>query len=308
MAGTFTHMTIAWKALRDDRLPIELRRLLRRHKKYLYLGSFSPDLPFTVLKGDIADMFHRERTQLFIDDCFNSSKGDRSVSDSAREARYAWLLGYVSHIVADVIIHPIVAEAAGPVTDPDTGTNHRECEMIQDAFIYKTIRGRELDEVEFIDVVRNVIDAPQTNDVLNIFSDSMHHIYGLDANPWELSLWIGRFLNVVDAIEDGDGIAKLSRHVFDVAPTSILLQNTETIINEMPDEYQKYYDSITLPGGTVGSFMVDGFEKTVHELVSVWIEMDTKWRSNEEAFAGVIPDWNLDTGRDMITDQSAYWG
>lgn len=48
----------------------------------------------------------------------------------------AWLMGYAAHVVTDVSIHPIVKLKVGDYAE--NKTDHRICEMNQDAYIYES--------------------------------------------------------------------------------------------------------------------------------------------------------------------------
>lgn len=47
-----------------------------------------------------------------------------------------WLFGYVSHLIADETIHPIVEAIVGPYKD--NSTKHRIGEMTQDSLVYSS--------------------------------------------------------------------------------------------------------------------------------------------------------------------------
>lgn len=116
MAGTFTHFMVcdASKANRKALSP-DLRKLLNSHAEFLFLGAASPDLPYLSFKtGNVnwADVMHYETTNAIavIAQVLKKVWGSRGVRE---EVQLVWLLGFVSHLVTDATIHPIVQAIVG---------------------------------------------------------------------------------------------------------------------------------------------------------------------------------------------------
>ena len=64
----------------------------------------------------------------------------------------AWLSGYVTHLIADSVVHPVVNAIVGPYLF--NSEEHRHCEMIQDSYIFKEIKKVEIEYAEFIELIK----------------------------------------------------------------------------------------------------------------------------------------------------------
>lgn len=110
MAGPYSHVIACQMASGSQLLSKELRVLLNNDHCFLLLGSVSPDLPsiwdkLPLLPGEWSDKMHRgPGTNRGVIEAFHRFQ---AVSDD--DPGLAWLLGYVGHVVADVVVHPVVA-------------------------------------------------------------------------------------------------------------------------------------------------------------------------------------------------------
>ena len=131
MAGAFTHFLICsvGEKRRRDIAP-ELYQLLNRHSQFMFLGAASPDLPylsFQTGKVNWADVMHYEKTNSIAASGHKELGESWSSKTTAEEIKFVWLLGYVSHLVADATIHPLVQAVVGPYEQ--NKEEHRICEM-----------------------------------------------------------------------------------------------------------------------------------------------------------------------------------
>jgi hypothetical protein len=142
MPGAYAHLTIANLLQNPVRLenidgfPLQAIPTVLRYGKYIELGSVSPDYPYLAL-SDVnasvwADKMHYIQTGQMI---HAGIKAIRLQPAEVQNKLLAWLLGYASHVIADVTIHPIIELKVGPYAQNKTA--HRVCEMHQDVYIYR---------------------------------------------------------------------------------------------------------------------------------------------------------------------------
>lgn len=117
MAGAFTHFILCDVAKRKRAsLGADLYRLLNKYSEFLFVGAASPDLPYLSFSGDVnwADVMHYENTNGMVVGGHTVLKRRWASRDALDEATLVWLFGFVSHLVADATIHPVVQAIVGP--------------------------------------------------------------------------------------------------------------------------------------------------------------------------------------------------
>lgn len=130
-----------------------------------YLGACGPDLFYLEFGPDgtfIADLMHYNKTSLFMIWCLRQVKKVLDAVEAGKELEllnlFAYCLGHISHIAADIITHPYVNSIVGAYADNEkafegarfasTGKNawrfHNILEQYQDAYIlYRRFFGME---------------------------------------------------------------------------------------------------------------------------------------------------------------------
>ena len=111
MAGGYTHLTLVRSTIREGRKKIPaLQDVLDYWGRFAYLGGVSPDYPYLGLDADWADLMHKGKTDQMVKCAMPLLYQARIEHPNAQDWRqqFAWLLGFVSHIIADVTIHPVV--------------------------------------------------------------------------------------------------------------------------------------------------------------------------------------------------------
>jgi len=93
---------------------------------------------------------HYEKTNGIAIHGHNELKDVCTTKQTADKIKLIWLFGYVSHLVADATIHPVVQAIVGPYDQNEqTKTEHRICEMTQDALIYNERKNTDIRYAEF---------------------------------------------------------------------------------------------------------------------------------------------------------------
>lgn len=307
MAGAFTHLTLLEEALGNPLLNKDLKKILRGQRKYAMFGSVSPDLPYLSMLKATADAFHHQATRGFIDACCAHVRAQGPINTITQRSKLAWIFGYVSHIIEDVVIHPIVAAEVGSVLDPGTSGDHRTCEMLQDSMVFQHFHANELFEAEYIDLLMNVSKSPDYSSVVEMWGAAIAGAYQFDFTNPSIEMWLWRFITALDLVEDGRGIADFTRHIFDHETRNLLYQSAVDIRRLRPQELERFYDAITLPDGSKSDFLTHGFQKAIDELIPIWNELYRKMIDPGEPLIALIPNLNLDDGINAETNEMEFW-
>jgi hypothetical protein len=311
MAGPFTHFLIADAAKRRRSLlgPF-LYRILNRHSEFLYLGAVSPDLPYLSLKtGTVnwADLMHYKTTNGIVlhgyADIKNTwAEGPLGPTD---ERILAWLFGYVSHLIVDATIHPIVEAIVGPYEE--NSKEHQLCESTQDSLIYHQVKKMDVRYTEFSSLLKFCGQQEEHFEALMEFwRKQTQRTYPDTGEEPKPSLWFITYSNAIDAAEGGSSIVALFRHAG--IANRLLYKTRDEIAEKYPEDQEKYYTKVRMPGGATGRFRAVGFDRAVNNVVDAWHRMYDGFESAVQ-IAEVIRNWNLDTGVDMdSSDQiKTYW-
>ncbi len=203
MAGAFTHFIICDVAKRKKSIvDPELRKLLNRHSEFLFLGAASPYLPYLSFKsGNInwADVMHYEKTNSIAINGYSELKKVWVARQTADEIKLVWLFGLVSHLVADATIHPVVQAIVGPYDQ--NKTEHRLCEMTQDALIYNERKNTDLRYAEFSSALRFCSKSEHFNNLMDFWTEIGVKAYpdkNAEPNP---KLWFTTYSDAIDAAE-----------------------------------------------------------------------------------------------------------
>jgi hypothetical protein len=161
MAGAFAHMSVA-DSLCDEpdflasegRIGQIVRFATEGYKNFCELGSVSPDLPyldfFHANSKGWANVMHYWKTSDIIRSGISYFAGKNlEVRDEDTLRSLAWLFGYSAHVATDLTVHAVLAVSGYPYATNPTG--HRLCELNQDAYIFKKLKGEEASDVRYIE-------------------------------------------------------------------------------------------------------------------------------------------------------------
>lgn len=309
MAGPFTHMVICEYATDDQQaialsrqpLPAELTTLLSSNHCFLILGAVSPDLPAIsdfIWKQRWSDAMHIGPLNRLVVDIFDQSFG---CSSSSRDAILAWLFGYVGHIVADAVVHPIVNLAMQAAKNQSI---HQEIEVCMDSLTYAEKKGGDLQLVPYFDGLRACRKSPQIfAELMELWQKCLASAApSFDGDPLE---WYGTYLagfhaatTLIPPKVAGElhFIHKFANYVYQ--PVSAISASDRAA----------YYDHVPIPLSPPGhgSFSKDVFDRAVGHLIDIWREMWARVPV-KGSIVNVVPDCNLNTGADMHTYKLVLW-
>jgi hypothetical protein len=323
MPATFAHCLMAQDAI--DRIQEEIKKDPNKGKRIEYaqkigeknnfviMGAAGPDYPYLtdILTTSIlqishtwANRMHYENTLLFVREGVNRL-GAMDKGGDPFSIRLAWFCGFVSHVIADSYIHPVVnSVVGGPYIF--THSEHGKCELIQDVYIFKKItredivssnpRGGNFGYLHFLEECSDPDDEDKNRvhpeirvfwkELLEATHPNANEYFGdISPDKWHYN-YKGRVNFVVDP-------GAIFRHVVGLTGRAYIKES------EIPfPEREKYITKIRLPDKQTSDYDTV-FNKAVSLIVGTWLQLfEDIERGNPDEVAKYIKDWNLDTGVD----------
>lgn len=172
MPAFMTHMYIARQVrevLRrevDDNTKALLANVLDKYPNYMAIGSLGPDLPYFGTFGSLFNPNHplgvdKWSYQLHSKDpngfplrlfeiIWKESDLNRVDWVDIDNQKLAFFFGFLTHVAADQIVHPLVNEIAGAYYKrKEARANHKDCEVHQDLYVLAKDYGGKLTTEDF---------------------------------------------------------------------------------------------------------------------------------------------------------------
>lgn len=334
MAGAYVHCLVSRESLKNLYADPTLSRYCdvtnpnesAPYFPYVCLGSVSPDYPYAAMKiGGVnrtkdknkwswGDKFHKQNTGNFVNIGLQELRSVADKTDFGFHKKLAWLIGYYSHIITDVVIHAVVYKIVGGCYEK-RGPQHMHCEVVQDSMLFHEVYNspQELIDVNFLRILQkcqNLVMEPTELTELPA--------YVLDAdikNLWDIILsknYSDFYATETPQIDDWH---RYYTFLMSVA-TKVLARDLEsneayhktTDISES-DKATHYFNPI-LPDGTNGNYREKVFNRAVGHVTS-----RLKDFLNAIDSAGLPPaiqeslvNWNIDKGTiDGANPKFALW-
>jgi len=157
MPASLAHMLIAQRVrnrlLKDNDAQVAefAADVLAKHPKYMELGSLGPDIPYFGPKSLVnphkpigvdqwSYQLHSKSPNVFplrmIELLWRESDPRVEMWGESDKCKLAFICGYLTHIAADQVIHPLVNFVAGPYYQShEARDEHRTCEIHQDVYL-----------------------------------------------------------------------------------------------------------------------------------------------------------------------------
>ena len=283
MPGAYAHITLLHLSIEHAQahrqLPERLTHALTRWGAHAEFGSLSPDFPYLAGQAPWADLMHHSGNNTLLR-C--GLAGLRHLRAEAWERACAWLLGYSSHMVADMTIHPVINRLVGPYEANKTA--HRTCEMHMDVHAFERLGltnhlRDHLASVE-TDHERHLIDP-----AVGLLWAQMLGTTHPDAarqNPPAPHAWYRCFVGVMNTIRGINRKLPFARHLgsgfhLDYPPPDAL--------------DRRYLEHLPTPHGPMSYDLL--LSLTLANIQAFWLELAD---SIEDARALDMAAWNMDTG------------
>lgn len=308
MAGAFTHFILCDIAKRRrSSIGIDLWRLFNKYSEFLFLGAASPDLPYLSFQtGHVnwADVMHHEKTNGVVITGHKALKAVWHSRKPSDEVKFVWLMGYVSHLVTDATIHPIVQATIGPYEQ--NKEQHRICEMTQDSLIFNEYKNGDIQYAEFSSILEFCGESQHFHELMEFWKTQMIENYHNKNEEPHPPFWFKTYTNAIDLAEGDSEIIALFRHIG--IGKNYIYKTKADIATNYKEDYKRFYSEVKLPYGTVSSFKKDGFERAVKNVIDAWNSLYSGLTS-DLVVSTVIKNWGLDTGIDMDSPyhEVTYW-
>jgi hypothetical protein len=323
MAGGYTHLTIADELCSRTALDVGapggaglLGEVANTQRHFVFLGAVSPDYPYFGKGTPWADRMHREKTDGVVLKSLariREMRGHAPGSDTWRKC-LAWLLGYVSHVAADVTIHPIVNLKVG--TYELNKDRHRECEMHQDVLIYVARKGLDLQQAHQIVTQVLACNDPKVHypdlddDVEDVWGTALESTYGARPDNGALDFWHAGFTGLVSVAERGSKIPLIGRYLMNAAyaypDQANLNAGYYSQLGTPLDGTVNAQDGQPRPGGAPMDFPAI-FDKALGHARDLWTAIGDDLAGTGPDATGAFGDWSLDTGVDRATGRLRFW-
>lgn len=291
MPGAFAHLVAANLALvtpkTEHLLPNYSRRVLPQYQRYVELGAVSPDFPYLALTNSEqvkwADRMHRQYVDVFLKLAIYHVK---SLEGMEQDIAYSWLSGYLSHVIADITIHPVIERTVGHYLQNKQA--HRLCEMHQDTYIWQRMSLGEIGTKSWL--TDHLLFCTSLNDkasldpiIRKVWQESLELAFPIEANPPDINGWLQSFIKVIGLVEDNYRLFPLSRHV------ASFLKLTYPKVSELQSGY---LNQLPTPAGAMSYDAI--FDHCVTQIISyqqrlyhsVFDDQPLSW----------VKNWSLDTG------------
>lgn len=215
MASGITHLLLT-KKLQDELSDGMLKDILAYASDALIVGSVAPDLPYASIvdddlffttESDQADRFHYTKTNQIPLKSLEWLKQKRDTLDPAIHYQlFAFYIGYISHVIADGIIHPYVRDKVGEYHKNQAA--HRSLEMQLDVLVMREFNSYSGTKMELMfanlhDELKNFNRLEGKDAILESFSSLIEEVYDRTYSSQKINGWI-KGLHRMFSIAEGE--------------------------------------------------------------------------------------------------------
>lgn len=320
MASGLTHILLT-KKLQDRFEDGDLKNILAFAADSFQVGSVAPDLPYASIadndfffanESPLADDFHYKSTnQLPLQSLVRLKELKGQLDVEIHYHMFSFFLGYISHVLADGIIHPFVRDKVGEYNENQA--EHRSLEMQLDVLFFEELtKGSgftsELNYTNIHDEIENFLSLEFNDSIILVFSDLIKGIYGQDYSVEKISGWI-KGLHRMFEIAEGDH----PRFYRNLKANSFTYRNREDIDRERAVKLGN-------PKDREINFLkideIDFFENCIPQYYNRFVPLAQKafrfvFEDGPALSEDDIPAINLDTGRLLSSNDldtvPAFW-
>jgi hypothetical protein len=313
MPATFTHCLLARKAIEKLGKGTYFPGVLKERNHFVVIGATGPDYPYLTdvitygvmqIGHNWSNRMHYENIDGFILEGIKQLSLMDSKGDQFKNC-LAWFCGYLSHVIADSFIHPVVNCTVGG-SYMFTSKEHGRCELVQDIYIFNKITGTDIclaanrDSTTFgylniLDDGSNPQDLDKIHPDIGSFWSNILKVAHPHASDYfeqiDPNEWHKNYKSRVDFVCDSRSIF---RHVVDFvdAPRYVSWSEIEQV------ERDKYIENVVSPYGTKMPYD-KLFENAVDHIVSTWKAiLPLIKKGDTTSTTTFVKGWNLDTGVD----------
>jgi len=305
MASGLSHILLT-KRLQDELLDGKLKNILAFAADSLQVGSVAPDLPYASIadnaifsnESELADYFHYKRTNEIPLQALQKLKVLNGTIDKALHYHmFSFFLGYISHVLADGIIHPFVRDKVGEYEENQAA--HRCLEMQLDVLFFEELTKKSGLGVElnYTNVHKQIKDFIQIDDEIKIvefFSELIEAVYNQRYSAATINGWIEGLFRMFEVAE-GDHpkfYRVLESNSFTFRNIEDIDRNKATVLCKPKDRESNF----------LKVDVIDFFNDCIPQYYKCFVHVAQKaysfvFENGIELTKDDIPCINLDTGR-----------
>lgn len=217
MASGVTHILLM-KYLQNQLPEGTLKMVLADGRDFLQVGAVGPDLPYASIadndfffsaQSDLADKFHYEKTNEIPLRAFERIKQmENELNRKEKRHLFSFFLGFLSHVIADGIIHPFVRDKVGNYKENQTA--HRVLEMQLDVLLFHHLTKNsnapiKLNYSNVHDELKNFNTGfyPEVKKTVELFRELISEVYNVSYNVDLILGWVTGLHRMFD-IAEGD--------------------------------------------------------------------------------------------------------
>ena len=289
-----------------------LEFLLDEKLKVFQVGALAPDIAYSqnarpwrnLLKSEsgTADLLHYKQTNQVPLQALESIQQLAPSAD--KDNQFAFFLGYISHIVADGIVHPFVRDKVGNY-EVASG-EHRALEMRLDAiFLDSLMEGVNINYANLHDQIKDA-SKEELDSVLNLFSKLLEEVYQIKFGSHRIADWIDDLHDLFEIAENENNCFYAS---FPGMGTFLYNDTAEVLANKDADLWLRNNEAVGRKQNFLGQdvHFLDDCVPRFHRAFAKIAVSAYEWVYNAgpALSAEMIPAINLDTGRLFTADDSA---
>jgi len=311
MASGLTHILLT-KKLQDELPEGDLKDILAMCADSFQVGAVAPDLPYASIadndffisnESPLADNFHyRDTNQIPLKALKELKKLKGHIDEEVHYHMFSFFLGYISHVLADGIIHPFVRDKVGEYEGNQA--EHRSLEMQLDVlFMEELTKGSgftsELNYTNLHDELINFLTVKGSNEIIEMFSQLIKETYGESYSVDKIFGWI-KGLHRMFEIAEGDHFKfyrVLELNSFTYRNHSDIDSKKAVVLNKPKDREVNFLKVDEI------NFFTDCIPQYFHCFTAIAQKAHKfVFENGEELDAKDLPLINLDTGRLIEAD------
>lgn len=312
MASGLTHILLT-KKLQDKLKNGKLKDILAFGADSFQVGAVAPDLPYASIadndfflknESPLADKFHYEKTnQIPLQSLKKLKLLNGQIKEEIHYQMFSFFLGYISHVLADGIIHPFVRDKVGEYFENQA--EHRCLEMQLDVLLFEELTkgsgfAAELNYTNLHNELKNFSSTEGAKEIITVFSELIAAIYNEHYSAEKILGWING-IHRMFGIAEGD-----HPRIYRVLKTNSFTYRNRTDIDREKATLLKRPKDRELNFLKVAQ--IDFFKDCIPQYYSRFAIIAQKafeyvYENGKELDETDIPMINLDTGRLISADK-----
>ena len=219
--------------------------------------------------------------------------------EAKRPPLIAWLLGYLSHYTADLVVHPVIEKKVGPYERAQIP--HRRLEMYQDAFAFSLLGFGQLSDAELIKSGIKLCTTPAGSldpDLAMFWSDVLSDVHPEEfqnSKP-QINSWHRFYTGLIDNVAEEYG---------KLPPYSGWLSKYFGLsyprLDEVNDEHLK---NLPTPEGPMEYRPI--LDRAINQTAKNWAAFSQACYGDSDLLRQSLGDWDMGTGLAEKT-RFVYW-